>query len=85
MASATPSPTPNPDAMKYSLDVTLEGMVTYSSAEAAADDPFASEVFAGGGVASLFGTADFFTVTRRPGADWDTITATVQAAAARHL
>jgi hypothetical protein len=36
-------------------------------------------------VASLFGVNDFVTITRQPGVDWDTITATVQAAAAEHL
>ena len=85
MATATPSPTPNPDAMKYSLDVTFDAMVTYGSAEEAAGDPFAAAVFAAPGVASLFATADFCTVTRVPGADWEPITAAVRAAAAAHL
>jgi 2-methylisocitrate lyase-like PEP mutase family enzyme len=85
MATATPSPTPNPDAMKYSLDVTLPEMVNVSSAEAAAEHPFAAAIFAGGGVASVFATADFVTVTRQPGTDWDDITATVQAAVDEHL
>lgn len=85
MATATPSPTPNPDATKYTLDTTLPEMVNIASAEAAAGNPFAEAVFAAGGVASLFGTSDFVTVTREPGADWDAITAAVQAAAAEHL
>ena len=33
----------------------------------------------------MFGTADFVTVTRQPGADWEPITAAVQAAAAEYL
>ena len=85
MASATPSTTPNPNAMKYTLDVKLPATINYANAEAAANDPFASAVFAGGGVASLFGVNDFVTVTRQPGADWNAITAAVQAAAAEHL
>lgn len=85
MATATPSPTPNPDAMKYSLDVTFDEMVTYSSAEDAAAHPFAAAVFTAPGVASLFATADFCTVTRTPGADWAPITAAVESAAAEHL
>ena len=85
MTTATPSPTPNPDAMKYTLDRALPAMMNIGSAEAAAGDPFAEAIFATDGVASLFGTADFVTVTRRPGADWDVITAAVQAAAAQHL
>jgi hypothetical protein len=85
MASATPSTTPNPNAMKYTLDVKLPATINYPNAEAAANDPFASAVFAAGGVASLFGVNDFVTVTRQPGADWDAITAAVAAAAAEHL
>lgn len=87
MASVTPSPTPNPDAMKYTLDVTFPEMVTFASADAAeaAGDRFAAEVLRADGVASVFATADFMTVTRRPGADWAAITAAVQAAAAAHL
>jgi hypothetical protein len=85
MATATPSPTPNPDATKYTLDTTLPEMINIGSADAAAGNPFAEAVFAAGGVASLFGTADFVTVTREAGADWDAITAAVQAAAAEHL
>ncbi|HUF32482.1 MAG TPA: NifU N-terminal domain-containing protein [Acidimicrobiales bacterium] len=85
MATATPSPTPNPDAMKYTLDTTLPEMINVSTPEAAAPYPFAAAILAGGGVASVFATADFVTVTRRPGADWESITPAVQAAAAEHL
>ena len=85
MATATPSPTPNPDATRYQLDVTLPDMINVRSAEEAAGNPFAEAVFSAGGVASLFGTNDFVTVTRQAGADWEPITAAVQAAAAEHL
>ncbi|MGI9033721.1 MAG: NifU N-terminal domain-containing protein [Acidimicrobiales bacterium] len=85
MASASPSATPNPNAMKYTLDVKLPATINFANGEAAAGNPFAAAVFAGGGVASLFGVNDFITVTRQPGADWDAITASVQAAAAEHL
>ncbi len=83
--AASPSPTPNPDAMKYTLDVTLPGSFNVTSPEAAADHPFAAAVMAGGGVAAVFGVNDFVTVTRQPGADWAPITEAVQAAAAEHL
>ena len=85
MASASPSPTPNPNALRFSLDVTLPGTVSASSASEAGDDPFLSALLAIDGVASVFGTADFVTVTRSPGADWDVIVPAVQAAAAEHL
>ncbi len=85
MATASPTPTPNPNAMKYTLDVRLPATVNFPNADAAADHPFAAAVFAGGGVASLFGVNDFITVTRQPGADWGAITTAVQSAAAEHL
>lgn len=85
MATATPEPTPNPDATKYSLDTTLPEMVNITSADAAAGNPFAEAVFAAPGVVSLFGVNDFVTVTRAPGADWEPITAAVRAAAGEHL
>jgi hypothetical protein len=71
--------------MKYSLDVKLPGTLNLANAEAAAGNPFAAAVFAVEGVQSLFGVNDFVTVTRKPGADWDVITAGVQKAAAEYL
>jgi hypothetical protein len=85
MATATPSPTPNPDAMKYTLDTTVPEMINVGSAEAASAHPLAAAIFGAGGVASVFATADFVTVTRQPGGDWDEITAAVRAAVAEHL
>lgn len=85
MATATPSPTPNPNAMKYDLDVKLPATLNLANAEAAAGNAFAEAVFAVEGVQSLFGVNTFVTVTRKPGADWDVITAGVQKAAAEHL
>jgi len=85
MATASASPTPNPNAMKFTLDVKLPGTINFANAEAAADNPFAAAVFAAEGVGSLFGVNDFVTVTRKPGADWDTITDAVRKAAAEHL
>ena len=85
MATVTPSETPNPNATKYTLDVTLPATLNFANAEAAADHPFAAAVFECEGVASIFGVKDFVTVTRRPGADWGPINAAVEAAAAQHL
>jgi hypothetical protein len=84
VATAHPSPTPNPDALKFTLDVALGAMINVADASAA-DTPFAQAVFAAPGVSNLFGVNDFVTVTRQPGADWEPIIAAVQAAAAQHL
>ena len=85
MAIAVASPTPNPDAMKFTLDVRLPASINFGSAQAAADHPFACEVFALGGVAAVFGVNDFVTITRVAGAAWEPIVTGVQAAAAKHL
>jgi len=81
MASATPSPTPNPNALKFTLDVRLEGSMNVAGPDQA-DTPFARRVFEAPGVVALFGVNDFVTVTRSEGADWEPIIAAVQAAAA---
>jgi hypothetical protein len=85
MATASPSPTPNPDALKFTLDTTLPASFNVTSTESVAGNPFAEVVFAAGGVAAVFGVNDFVTITRQPGADWEPIVAAVQAAAAAHL
>jgi hypothetical protein len=71
--------------MKFTLDTTLAEKVNITSAADAAGDPFAEAVFASGGVVSIFRMNDFVTVNREPGADWEPIVASVQAAAAAHL
>ncbi|HVF31505.1 MAG TPA: NifU N-terminal domain-containing protein [Acidimicrobiales bacterium] len=85
MVAATPSPTPNPNALRFGLDVTLPETVSASSPEDAAGNPFLAAVLGIDGVASVFGTANFVTVTRATGGDWDEIVPAVQAAAAEHL
>ncbi len=85
MATATPEPSPNPNALRFQLDVTLDETLSFASAAEAEDNEFAREVFAAGGVASIFGVNDFVTVSRSPGADWDPIVQAVQQAAGEHL
>ena len=85
MATATPEPSPSPNALRFQLDVTLDETMSFASAAEAEDNEFAQEVFAAGGVASIFGVNDFVTVSRSPGADWDPIIEAVQKAAGEHL
>ncbi len=74
------SPTPNPDAMKFTLDVRIEGMVNARTAEEASVDPLAAAVLALPGVAAVFRTADFLTVTRDGDSPWPELVASVEAA-----
>ena len=85
VATASPSTTPNPDAMKFTLDTTLPDKLDVTSPDAAVGVPFAEAVFAAAGVASIYGVNDFVTVRRQPGFDWDPIVAVVVAAAVAHL
>ena len=85
MAAAEPSTTPNPNAMKFTLDITHDEMLDVRSAEAAAGNPLAERIFAIPGVVMLFGTSDFITVSREEGADWDVIVPAVQAVVAEEL
>jgi hypothetical protein len=76
------SPTPNPDAMKFTLDVRIEGMVNARTPEEAAVDPLAASILALDGVAAVFRTADFLTVTRQADAAWESLVPAVEAAVA---
>jgi hypothetical protein len=84
VATVRPSTTPNPNAMKFTLDVTLPVRIDTTRGEGA-DSAFAQQVLAADGVASVFGVNDFVTVTREAGADWDAIVCVVEDAAAEHL
>jgi hypothetical protein len=85
MATVSPSSTPNPDAMKFTLDAPLPESFNITSADAAAGNAFAEDVFATGDVVAVFGVNDFVTITRRQGVDWEPIVAAVKAAAEAHL
>jgi hypothetical protein len=85
MAKVSASPTPNPDAMKFTLDTTLDESFNLANPDDAAGNPFAEAVFAAPGVVAVFGVNDFVTVRRQPGAEWSPIVAAVEAAAAAHL
>ena len=85
MATAVPSPSPNPNALRFQLDTTLDSALSFANAADAAGHPFGEAVFAVPGVASIFGVNDFVTITRAPGAEWDPIIEAVEQAAAAHL
>lgn len=85
MATAAPSPTPNPNALKFTLDVVLPDTINVTNAADAAAVPFAEAIFAVGGVTAVFGVNDFVTVSREPGADWEPIVAAVKSAAETYL
>lgn len=71
------SNTPNPNALKFTVGVDVGGPKTFV-AGAQVDDPTAAAILGIEGVATVFMTADFVTVSKRPEADWDTIAPEVQ-------
>jgi hypothetical protein len=73
-------PTPNPNALKFTLNRTVtEGRSkTYASPEAAEASPLAKQLFQIAGVKSLFFLNNFITVTRQPGAEWAAISRQVE-------
>lgn len=64
-----PEPTPNPNAMKFTVGVPVGGPSTHTRA-APSEDPVASELLALDGVTSVFMTADFVTVSKSADGDW---------------
>jgi len=73
-------PTPNPNALKFTLNRTVtEGRSkTYASPDAAEASPLAKKVIEIDGVKSIFFLNNFITVTRRPGSDWVAIARQVE-------
>ena len=67
------TPTPNPNALKFTVGVPIGGPGTVVKG-AATDDVFAAELVALDGVTSVFFTADFVTISKSADASWDQIT-----------
>lgn len=68
-----PAPTPNPNAMKFSVGVPVGGPSTFVRG-AETEEAFVKELLEIEGVASLFMTADFVTITKTPETSWESIT-----------
>jgi hypothetical protein len=76
-------PTPNPDSLKLTTDAgpfVADGMVSFNAATEAEGHPLGERLFAIDGVANVFAMADFLTVTKTRGADWDAVLPEVEAA-----
>lgn len=68
----TVAPSPNPNAMKFSVGIPVGGPTTHV-AGSDPGEPFARDLLALFGVTSIFLTADFVTITKTPDSSWDTI------------
>ena len=64
--------TPNPNALKYNVGTEVGPPRTFVAGRET-DDPTATELLALDGVASVFMSADFVTISKLPDADWTVI------------
>ncbi|MEW6582354.1 MAG: NifU N-terminal domain-containing protein [Actinomycetota bacterium] len=87
MVEVTPEPTPNPNALKFTLDrpSTDKRTETFRAGSDPAESPLGAAVFAVGGVTNVFMTANFVSVTKEPAADWDLVAPSVIAAIQAHF
>lgn len=65
--------TPNPNAMKFAVGQPVGGPGTYVKGSEP-DEQFLVELLGLEGVASVFFTADFVTISKTPDVSWETIT-----------
>ena len=78
----TPQSTPNPNAMKFTLDqaLTTGSSRTFASEAEAAADPLAQKIFALGGIRQVFFLNNFITVNRDGTTEWSELTPKIEAA-----
>jgi len=66
------APSPNPNAMKFSVGKSVGGPTTHI-AGSEPEEAFARGLLALPGVTSIFMTADFVTISKTPDVSWDSI------------
>jgi hypothetical protein len=66
------SQTPNPNALKFTVGAEFDSPKSFAAGQQT-DDPVAAPIIAIDGVTSVFMSADFVTVSKRPDAFWDDI------------
>ena len=66
-------PTPNPNAVKFSVGRPVGGPGTYVKG-AQPEEVFLASLLEVDGVASVFFTSDFITISKTPDGSWDVIT-----------
>jgi len=67
-----PSATPNPNALKFTVDATFDAPASFVAGRET-DNPLAASLLAIDGVTSVFMSADFVTLSKSPDVDWDAI------------
>ena len=70
--AVTVTPTPNPNALKFTVDAEFPAPQSFA-AGTEVDDPIAAALLDLSGVTSVFMSADFVTISKSPDAFWDEI------------
>jgi hypothetical protein len=75
MVDVTPEPTPNPNALKFTLDrpSTDKRTETFRAGSDPAESPLGARIFALDGVTNVFMTGNFVSVTKEDGVSWDAL------------
>ena len=75
MVDVRPEPTPNPNALKFTLDrpATDKRSETFRAGSDPTDSPLGARIFGLGGVTNVFLTSDFVSVTKDDATSWDTL------------
>jgi len=73
MIDVTPEGTPNPNAVKFTLDrpSTERRSETFREGSDPTDSPLGARIFALDGVTNVFMAANFVSVTKEGDVDWD--------------
>jgi len=87
MVDVTPEGTPNPNAIKFSLDrpATAGRSETFRAGSDPAASPLGHRIFQLDGVTNVFLTSNFVSVTKEDGADWDELIPQVVEAIEAHF
>ncbi|MFN8123394.1 MAG: NifU N-terminal domain-containing protein [Thermoleophilia bacterium] len=87
MVQVTPEGTPNPNAVKFTLDrpATDKRNETFRAGSDPADSPLGAAIFALDGVTNVFITANFVSVNKEDGAAWDDLVPDVIAVIEGHF
>ena len=87
MVVVIPEATPNPSAIKFTLDrpAVASGSATFAEGSDAAMNPLGGAIFALGGVTNVFMVANFVSVTKSAEASWDDLAPGIVGAIEAHF
>ncbi len=82
-----PEPTPNPNAIKFTLDrpATNGGAETFKEGSDPAASVLGARIFAIGDVTNVFATGNFVSVTKTDAVNWDVLGPKVMEAITAHF